>query len=74
MHQACTFHAPYETLKELVDADPDVLYLEDRFHRTPWDVAKVQYSFCNPNNWKILYLLWGRKSYGGNTRIRDHLD
>ncbi len=58
MHNACTFHAPYEILKELVNADPEVLYLKDACHRTPWDIAKVQYSLCNPKNWRILYLLW----------------
>mmetsp|Transcript_26272 Transcript_26272/g.30519 ORF Transcript_26272/g.30519 Transcript_26272/m.30519 type:complete len:182 (+) Transcript_26272:118-663(+) len=62
IHQACTFHAPYETLKVLVDAEPEVLSLEDDHHRTPWDVAKVQYSFLNPMNWRILCLLWGKSS------------
>ena len=65
MHQACTFHAPFDTLKVMVNADPDVLILPDRFQRTPWDVAKVQYSFLNPMNWRILCLLWG-----GSTNTR----
>ncbi len=58
MHQACTFHAPFETLRVLVNADPQVVYLQDRFQRTPWDVAKVQYTFLNPMNWRVLCLLW----------------
>lgn len=58
LHQVCTFHAPYEIIKMLVDACPRALDIKDGLGRTPWDIAKIQYfDPFHLDNWKVLYLL-----------------
>lgn len=57
LHQACTFRAPYEVIRVMVEAFPEALHVEDEQGRTPWDIAKVTYFIFNPVYWKILYLL-----------------
>lgn len=66
LHQACLFHASYDVIKVLVEALPEAVYIEDAQGRTPWDIAKVNYFFFNPWNWKVLYLLAG----GRHKRIK----
>jgi len=62
LHQACTFHAPYEVIEVLAEASPEALYIEDANGRTPWDIAKVTYFLYNPKYWKILYILSGGRT------------
>lgn len=66
LHQACLFHAPYDVIKVMVEASPEAVYIEDAQGRTPWDIAKVNYFFLSPWNWKVLYLLAG----GRHKRIK----
>jgi hypothetical protein len=53
------FHASYDVIKVLVEAMPEAVHIEDSQGRTPWDIAKVNYFFFNPLNWKVLLLLAG---------------
>ena len=57
LHTACTFSAPYEVIKVLCDASPRAVFIKDNNGRTPWDIAKVQYTIFNPWNWFILRTL-----------------
>ena len=57
LHVACTFGVPYVILKEMVVACPEAIHIRDKYGRTPWDIAKVQYTFLNPRSWPVLFLL-----------------